>query len=135
MTSWDATKLAAQEAYKQAGIEPSEIDFAEIHDAFTPIELLSYEDLYFCKKGQGKELIRDGITKLDGKLPVNPCGGLKAKGHPISATGIAQIYEIVKQMRHEAQDRQLSRTKYALAQNIGGVGSTVTVHIIKKVGG
>ena len=132
MATWDATKLAAKEAYKQAGLEPGDIDFVEIHDAFTPIELLSYEDLGFCKKGEGKKLIRDGTTKLDGKLPVNPCGGLKAKGHPISATGIAQIYEIVKQMRHEAQDRQLSRTKTALAQNIGGVGSTVTVHIMKK---
>jgi len=135
MESWDATKLAAKEAYTQASIEPSDINFAEIHDAFTPIELLSYEDLSFCKKGEGKNLIRDGATKLDGKLPVNPCGGLKAKGHPISATGIAQIYEIVKQMRHEAGDRQLSRTRTALAQNIGGVGSTVTVHIMNKVGG
>ncbi|MBL7054963.1 thiolase domain-containing protein, partial [Candidatus Woesearchaeota archaeon] len=104
MSSWDATKMAAEEAYKQASIEASEIDFAEIHDAFTPIELLSYEDLGFCSKGEGKNLIRDGTTKLDGKLPVNPCGGLKAKGHPISATGLAQIYEIVKQMRHEAKD-------------------------------
>ena len=135
MESWDATKLAAKEAYQQSSIEPSDIDFAEIHDAFTPIELLSYEDLSFCKRGEGKNLIRDGATKLDGRLPVNPCGGLKAKGHPISATGIAQIYEIVKQMRGEAGDRQLSRTKTALAQNIGGVGSTVTVHIMNKVGG
>ena len=135
MESWDATKLAAKEAYNQASIDASDIDFAEIHDAFTPIELLSYEDLSFCKKGEGKNLIRDGATKLDGRLPVNPCGGLKAKGHPISATGIAQIYEIVKQMRGEAGDRQLSRTKTALAQNIGGVGSTVTVHILNKVCG
>ena len=135
MTTWGATKLAAKEAYKQAGLGPSDIDFVEIHDAFTPIELLSYEDLGFCKKGEGKKLIRDGTTKLDGKLPVNPCGGLKAKGHPISATGIAQIYEIVKQMRNQADNRQLSRTKTALAQNIGGVGSTVTVHIMRKVGG
>jgi len=135
MESWDATKLAAKEAYQQASIGPSDIEFAEIHDAFTPIELLSYEDLGFCKKGEGKNLIRDGTTKLDGRLPVNPCGGLKAKGHPISATGIAQIYEITKQMRREAGDRQLSKTHTALAQNIGGVGSTVTVHIMNKVGG
>ncbi len=135
MTTWDATKIAAKDAYKQAGLGPSDVDFAEIHDAFTPVELISYEDLYFCKKGEGKKLIRDGTTKLDGSLPVNPCGGLKAKGHPISATGIAQIYEIVKQMRHEASDRQLSRVKTALAQNIGGVGSTVAVHLLQKVGG
>jgi len=135
MTTWQATKTAAKEAYKQAGLGPSDIDFVEVHDAFTTVELIGYEDLYFCKKGEGRKLIRDGATKLDGSLPVNPCGGLKAKGHPISATGIAQVYEIVKQMRHEAGDRQLSRTRIALAQNIGGVGSTVTVHIMNKVGG
>ena len=135
MTTFDATKLAANDVYKQANINANEINFAEVHDAFTPLELLNYEDLGFCKKGEGKNLIRDGTTKLDGKLPVNPCGGLKAKGHPISATGIAQIYEIIKQMRKEAGDRQLSRTKIALAQNIGGVGSTVAVHILKRVGG
>jgi acetyl-CoA C-acetyltransferase len=135
MTTWNATKVAAKEAYKQAGLGPSDIDFVEIHDAFTPVELIAYEDLYFCKKGHAREMIKDGVTKIDGKMPVNPCGGLKAKGHPISATGIAQIYEIVRQMRSEAGDRQLSRKKTALAQNIGGVGSTVTVHIFKKVGG
>lgn len=131
-TIWSATKISAKNAYKNAGIGPSDIDFAEIHDAFTSVELISYEDLYFCKKGNGKNLIRDGTTKMDGSLPVNPCGGLKAKGHPISATGLAQIYEIVKQMRGEAGDRQLSKTKYALSQNIGGAGSTVSVHIFRK---
>lgn len=133
MTAWDATVFSAKEAYKQADLEPKDIDFAEIHDAFTPIELLSYEDLGFCKKGEGKNMIRDGKTTINGCLPVNPCGGLKAKGHPISATGIAQVYEIVKQMRNLAGDRQLSRTKKALAQNIGGAGSMVAVHIMKKV--
>ncbi|MBI2646968.1 thiolase family protein [Candidatus Woesearchaeota archaeon] len=134
MTLWEATKLAAQEAYSQAGIKPSDIDIAELHDAFTPVELISYEDLGFCNKGEGKEMIRKGITNLNGELPVNTSGGLKAKGHPISATGISQIYELVKQMRNEAQERQVSNVKYALAQNIGGAGSTVTVHILKKVG-
>ena len=133
MTSWDATKLAAEEAYKQAGITPNDIDVAELHDAFTSVELISYEDLGFCKKGEGKELIRKGYTNLDGNLPVNTSGGLKAKGHPISATGVGQIYELVKQMRNEAEQRQVSNVKYALAQNIGGAGSTVTVHILRKV--
>lgn len=135
MTSWNATKIAAKQAYRQAGLGPSDIDFAEIHDAFTSVELISYEDLFFCKNGKGKKLIRDGITRLDGHLPVNPCGGLKAKGHPISATGVAQVYEIVKQMRKEAKDRQLSNVNTALAQNIGGAGSTVSVHIFQKVSG
>jgi len=133
MTSWDATKLAAEEAYKQTGISPSDIDIAEMHDAFTSVELISYEDLGFCKKGDGKEMIRKGITNIDGKMPVNTSGGLKAKGHPISATGVSQIYEIVKQMRNECGERQVSDVKYALAQNIGGAGSTVTVHVLRKV--
>ncbi|MBI2656232.1 thiolase family protein, partial [Candidatus Woesearchaeota archaeon] len=109
------------------------IDIAELHDAFTSVELISYEDLGFCKRGEGKELIRKGVTNIDGKLPVNTSGGLKAKGHPISATGISQVYELVKQIRNEAGERQVSNVKYALAQNIGGAGSTVTVHILKKV--
>lgn len=135
MTRWDATSIAAKAAYKEAGLGPSDIDFAEIHDAFTSLELMAYEDLFFCKKGEGKKMIRDGITKLDGSLPVNSCGGLKAKGHPISATGLAQVYEITKQMLGEAGDRQLSKKNIALSQNVGGVGSTVAVHILEKVGG
>jgi acetyl-CoA C-acetyltransferase len=134
MTCWEATVKAAEEAYKQAGITPNDIDIAELHDAFTSVELISYEDLGFCKKGEGKELIRKGVTNLNGKLPVNTSGGLKAKGHPVSATGVSQIYEIVKQMRNEAGERQVSNVKYGLAQNIGGAGSTVTVHILRKVG-
>jgi acetyl-CoA C-acetyltransferase len=135
MTTWDASRKSSKEAYEQAGIGPSDIDFVEIHDAFTPVEIISYEDLGFCEKGHGAEMIRNGTTKLDGKLPVNTSGGLKAKGHPISATGISQIYEIVKQMRDEAGDRQLKNNRKALAQNIGGAGSTVSVHIFDKVGG
>ncbi len=133
MTSWDATKLAANDAYKQSGTSPSDIDIVEIHDAFTPVEMISYEDLGFCKKGEGKNMIRKGVTSYDGELPVNVSGGLKAKGHPISATGIAQIYELVKQMRGQAEGRQINSIEYALAQNIGGAGSTVAVHILKKV--
>ena len=133
MTTWDATRLAAEEAYKQAGISPADIDIAEIHDAFTPVELISYEDLGFCKKGEGKEMIRKGITNIDGKMPVNTSGGLKAKGHPISATGVSQIYEIVKQMRNECGERQIEKPEYGLALNIGGVGSTATVHILKNL--
>ncbi len=133
MTSWRASKLAAEEAYKQAGVIPDDIDLAELHDAFTPVEVISYEDLGFCKKGEGKNLIRKGVTNLNGKLPVNTSGGLKAKGHPISATGIAQIYELALQMRGKAGERQVSNVNYALAQNIGGAGSTISVHILKKV--
>jgi len=135
MTSWDGTTLAAKTAYKQAGITPNDVDFVEVHDAFTSVELMAYEDLGFAKKGEGKELIRKGITKINGALPVNTSGGLKAKGHPVSATGVSQIYEIVKQMRGQAEKRQLDKTRIGLAHNVGGVGSTVTVHILKHIGG
>ena len=133
LTSWYASRKAAEEAYSQAQITPNDIDIAELHDAFTSVELISYEDLGFCRTGEGKELIRKGYTNFDGKLPVNVSGGLKAKGHPISATGISQVYELVKQMRNQAGERQVDNVKYGLAQNIGGAGSTVTVHILKKV--
>jgi len=135
MTSWQSVVLAAESAYKQANLTPKDISFLEIHDAFTPIEIMSYEDLGFAKKGEGKNLIREGITKLNGSLPVNTSGGLKAKGHPISATGVSQIYEIVKQMRKQAGKRQIDNTKIALSHNVGGAGSTATVHIFRNVGG
>src|SRR3989338_599857 len=132
MTTWNASVKSAEEAYKQAGISAKDIDFAEVHDAFKPVEIISYEDLGFCEKGKDAELIRNGITNHDGKLPVNTSGGLKAKGHPISATGISQIYEIVKQLRNECGERQVKNNRRALAQNIGGAGSTVSVHIMRK---
>ena len=135
MISWEVTKVAAGMAYTQAGVSAKDIDFAEVHDAFTPVEIINYEDLGFCRKGEGAKMIREGVTKLDGRLPVNTSGGLKAKGHPISATGISQIYEIVKQMRNECGERQLKNNRRALAQNIGGAGSTVSVHIFERVGG
>ena len=135
MTTWEGTVLAAKDAYSQSGLTPKDIDFVEVHDAFTPVELMAYEDLGFAGKGEGKKLIKKGITKSNGKLPVNTSGGLKAKGHPVSATGISQIYEIVKQMRGQADKRQLDKTKVALSHNVGGVGSTVTVHILKHIGG
>ena len=133
MTSMNATINAAKTAYEQAGIRPEDLDIAELHDAFTPLELLSYDDLGFCSKGQGPELIRSGKTKINGALPVNTSGGLKAKGHPISPTGLSQIYEIVKQMKNECGKNQISKPKYGLAQNIGGVGTMVAVHILKNL--
>lgn len=135
MSTWRATINAASAAYKQAGLESSDINIAEVHDAFTILELLAYEDLGFCKKGEGQNMIRDGITNINGKLPVNVSGGLKARGHPISPTGLAMIYELVKQLRGECGDRQVSNLKHALAQNIGGAGGTISVHILDKVGG
>ena len=133
MTTWIATKKSAEKAYIQADITPEDIDVAEIHDAFTIVEMISYEDLGFCRKGQSAEMVRNNDTFLDGKLPVNTSGGLKARGHPISPTGIAQIYELTKQLRNEAEDRQVSNARIGLAQNIGGAGGTVSVHIVRKI--
>jgi len=131
MVTWGATTKAVENAYKQANLKPKDIDLVEIHDAFTIVELISYEDLGFAEKGHGQDLIRDGTVNLDGKLPVNTSGGLKAKGHPISTTGVAQIVEITEQLRHECKERQVSNARIGMAQNIGGAGGSVTVHILK----
>ncbi len=135
MTTFQATIEAAKVAYKKAGISHADIDVVEVHDAFTILELMAYEDLGFAKKGEGAKLIRDNIVNINGKLPVNTRGGLKARGHPISPTGLAQIYDIVLQLRGEAKDLQVKNHKYGLAQNIGGAGGTVSVHILKHIGG
>ena len=133
-THFIATQMAAKKAFSQAKLKPSHIQVAEVHDAFTSVELISYEDLGFAEMGRGAELIRRGIVNLDGKLPVNPSGGLKAKGHPISPTGLAQIYEIVNQLRGECGERQIKPIpKIGLCHNIGGAGGSVTVHILRKV--
>jgi len=134
ITHFKATRLAAEAAFKEAKIKPKDIDIAEVHDAFTSVELFSYEDLGFAPIGKGAELIRQGKVNLDGELPINPSGGLKAKGHPISATGLAQIYEVVNQMRGKCEERQVKPLpQIGLCHNIGGVGGSVTVHILRKI--
>ncbi|MFA6376562.1 MAG: thiolase family protein [Candidatus Paceibacterota bacterium] len=132
MTHFRATQLAAQKAFAMAGLGPDDINVAEIHDAFTSVELLSYEDLGFAAEGKAGELIRSGKINMGGKMPINPSGGLKAKGHPISATGLAQVYEITNQLRGNCGDRQVPNAKVGLTHNIGGAGGSVTVHILKK---
>lgn len=131
-THFRATQLAAKKAFAEAGITPKDIDVAEIHDAFTSVELISYEDLGFAEEGKGAELIRSGKINLGGEMPINTSGGLKAKGHPISATGLAQIYEITHQLRGDCKERQVQNAKIGLTHNIGGAGGSVTVHILKK---
>ena len=133
ITHFKATRLAAQKAFEEAKIKPEDIDVAEVHDAFTSVELFSYEDLGFAPIGKGAELIRSGKVNLDGELPINPSGGLKAKGHPISVTGLAQIYEIANQLRERCDKRQVKNPKIGLCHNIGGAGGSVTVHILKKI--
>ncbi len=126
-----STADAAAMAYKQAGLKPSDIDFAEVHDCFTISEICVLEALGVVKKGQGGKATREGFTARDGKYPVNPSGGLKSKGHPVGATGIAQIHEIVTQLRGEAGKRQLKNVRRGLAQNMGGSGGSAVVHILE----
>jgi acetyl-CoA C-acetyltransferase len=131
----EATVFAAQGAYKAAGITPEQVDFAEVHDCFTIAEILAYEDLGFCGKGEGVKLIREGQTEIGGKIPINMDGGLKAKGHPIGTTGCSMIYELTKQLRGEADEksRQVPLKNYiALAHNVGGTGHYCYVTILRR---
>ncbi|MHA1230318.1 MAG: thiolase C-terminal domain-containing protein [Candidatus Helarchaeota archaeon] len=120
LTSALATVNAAREAYKMAKIEPKDLNFAEVHDCFTFTELLDYEDLGFCKPGEAGKLITEGEVCLGGRIPVNTSGGLKAKGHPIGATGIGQICENWFQLRNEAGKRQVDNAEIGLQHNLGG---------------
>lgn len=131
-TTLTATSMAAEQAYKMAKIQPKDVNLAEVHDCFTIAEIMAYEDLGFCKKGEGGKLIETGETQIGGRIPVNPSGGLKSKGHPIGATGTGQIYEIFKQLRRQAvkPSRQVSGAKIGLTHNVGGSGGTATVHIL-----
>ena len=133
ITTFDSTVYAAKMAYNQAKIEPKHVDVAEVHDCYTIAEILAIEDLGFVKKGEGGKAIDKKITTLDGKIPVNPSGGLKAKGHPVGATGVAQIAEIVMQLRHEADQRQVKNAKIGLAHNVGGAGASCVVHILEAM--
>ncbi|MBI2576401.1 thiolase family protein [Candidatus Woesearchaeota archaeon] len=132
VTSWDATVLSAKDSFGQAKISPEDVDVAELHDAFTIVELVAYEDLGFAERGKSHLKIDDGYFELDGKLPINASGGLKAKGHPVSATGIAQLFELTQQLRGNCGDRQVTHPKIALAHNVGGAGGNVAVTILKK---
>ncbi|MCK4348074.1 MAG: thiolase domain-containing protein [Thermoplasmatales archaeon] len=129
----DSTVYAAKMAYKQAKLTPKDIDLAEVHDCFTIAEICAIEDLGFVEKGQGGKAVENKITTLDGSLPVNTSGGLKAKGHPVGATGVAQIVEIALQLRGDAEKRQVNDAKIGLAHNVGGSGATCTVHIMEAV--
>ncbi len=120
MTSPEITVRGAKQLYETAGIGPEDVDLAEVHDAFAIAELLYYEALGFCARGDAAKLLEDGETSLGGKIPVNPSGGLLAKGHPIGATGVAQIVEIVRQLRGQCGDRQVQDAKVGLTHCTGG---------------
>jgi len=131
-TSVKAAKSAAQEAYKMSDIKPKDINVAEVHDCFTIAEIIAYEDLGFCRPGQGGKFVESGTTALGGSLPVNTSGGLKSKGHPVGATGTAQIYELYLQLTGQAERRQVPDAEIGLAHNLGGSGATAVVHILRS---
>jgi acetyl-CoA C-acetyltransferase len=131
LTELKATRLAAEMAYKEAGVRASDVDVAEVHDCFTIAEILAYEDLGFCEKGEGGKLIENEETKIGGRIPVNTSGGLKACGHPVGATGVKQAVEVVLQLRGEAGKRQVKDCRVGLTHNVGGSGATAVVHIWK----
>jgi acetyl-CoA C-acetyltransferase len=127
-----ATRTAAAKAFRQAHLEPKDIDFLEVHDCFTIAEVMALEDLGFLPRGTGAEASAEGVTARDGKLPVNPSGGLKAKGHPVSATGASQVVEIFEQVNGLANGRSVPKTGTALAHNVGATGGSCSIHIFSR---
>jgi acetyl-CoA C-acetyltransferase len=120
-----AVRQAAKQSFGMAGLKPADVDVAELHDAFTILEIVESEEVGFFKKGQGHIALENGETQIGGKIPINPSGGLKAKGHPVGATGVAQAHEIITQLRGEAGERQVKNAKVGFTCNFGGFGNNV----------
>lgn len=127
-----AVRGAAEKCFKMAGFKPKDVDVAELHDAFTILEIVESEEVGFFKKGEGHIALEKGYTALNGKLPINPSGGLKAKGHPVGATGVGQAHEIVTQLRGEAGERQVKNAKTGFSCNFGGFGNNVVALAFQK---
>jgi len=134
LTSFEATRNAAKEAYEMSGLKPEDIQIAEVHDCFSIAEIIHMEDLGFFKPGIGYKAVEEGLTRLDGPKPINTSGGLKCKGHPVGATGIAQLYETWQQLRGQAGERQVPIKDLCLgaAHNLGGTGGTCTFNILER---
>jgi acetyl-CoA C-acetyltransferase len=132
LTRFDASRIAGERAFRDAGIDRSRVNFLEVHDCFTIAELLALEDLGFVEPGGAVDLTLSGATRPSGRLPVNPDGGLKSKGHPIGATGVSQVYEIFLQLRGAADARQIPGAEVALAHNGGGAETTAAVSIFSR---
>jgi acetyl-CoA C-acetyltransferase len=133
ITTFPAVKSAAAKAYKMAGVEPADIQFGELHDCFTIAEIIALEDLGFVPRGQGGFCSAAGYTARSGAKPMNASGGLKSKGHPVGATGVGQICDVVQQIRVEAGERQLERHSLGLAENLGGSGASCVVTILGEL--
>ena len=134
LTFFEATRYAAQEAYGMSGFTPQDIQFAEVHDCFSVAEILHMEDLGFFKPGEGYKAVAEGLTQLDGPMPINTSGGLKCKGHPVGATGTSQMYEVWEQLRGKAGARQVPNPdlRVGATHNLGGTGGTCTFTILER---
>jgi acetyl-CoA C-acetyltransferase len=133
-TDLKAVTLAARQAFEMAGLKPSDIDVAELHDAFTILEIANSEHVGFFKKGEGGKAALAGKTRFGGQIPINVSGGLKARGHPVGATGVAQVVDIVWQLRHELpKNRQVKNARHGLTVNFGGFGNNVVSFVLKRV--
>ena len=133
ITRYKATEIAAQNAYKLAGISSKDISVAEVHDNYTVSGIMALQDLGLFERGKAGKAVLEGQAAIGGKVAVNTSGGLKARGHPIGATGVAQIVEIAEQLRGNADKRQVANARYGLAQSVGGIGSAVTVSIMEAI--
>ncbi len=131
ITVFPSVKMAGEKAYAMAGIGPADINFAELHDCFTIAEIVASEDLGFIAKGEGGPFAAAGCSAIGGRLPINTSGGLKSKGHPVGATGVGQICDVVLQLRGDAGERQVERHRIGLTQNLGGSGGTCVVAILE----
>lgn len=131
-TDLKAVTLASEQAFKMAGIKPKDIDVAELHDAFTILEIAESEHAGFFPKGEGAKALERGETQIGGKLPINPSGGLKARGHPVGATGVAQVVELVWHLRGEAGERQVKNAANGFSLNFGGFGNNVLAFVLRR---
>jgi acetyl-CoA C-acetyltransferase len=131
-TDLKAVSIAAENAFSMAGIQPGDIQVAELHDAFTILEIAESEHVGFFEKGEGAKAVANGDTRIDGKLPINPSGGLKARGHPVGATGVAQVVELVWQLRGEAGERQVKDAANGFSLNFGGFGNNVLAFVLRR---
>ena len=133
ITTYGATVSAAQAAYKTAGITAADVDVAEVHDTYTVAGIMALQDLGLFKRGEAGKAVLEGRCQVDSDMPVNTSGGLKARGHPVGATGVAQIVEIAEQLRGSADKRQVENAKYGVAQSSGGMGSAVVVSVMEAI--
>ncbi len=132
-TDLKAVTLAARQAFERAKITPKDVDVVELHDAFTILEIAEAEHAGFFKKGEGGKAVEKGETSLGGKLPINMSGGLKARGHPVGATGVAQVVDVVFQLRHElGKERQVPKARIGFTLNFGGFGNNVVAFVLRR---